>query len=120
MAFAQSSGEPRVCPKLKGAQIGVTVDGISGLADNIRLAFASDQPQLECPGDGHGDLVLQGEHLRPFTVEALGPQVATGLGVDQLGVDASCHPPPGACCPREGSAHLAPWRSGRVQHFFPL
>ena len=44
-------------------------------------------PRQSCGGSLPDDLVLQREDLGPWSVEALGPDMAAGLGVDQLRVD---------------------------------
>jgi hypothetical protein len=50
-----------------------------------RLGRQQVQVQLDC--DPAGDLVLHREQVFGVAVEALGPQIRRGFGVDQLGVD---------------------------------
>ena len=60
---------------------------IAGAPGDLRLAFAGE-PQLQRASDIFDDFVLKGEHAGPCAIEALGPDIAAGLGVDQLRVDA--------------------------------
>ena len=49
----------------------------------------SDQLDAERVRDPARDLVLQGEEIARVTVEALGPKMRVGQGIDQLGVDSN-------------------------------
>ena len=73
-----------------------------------RLGRLGDhQLNVQCGCDTAHNLVLQGEEV-DGAVEALGPQVRVGLGVDQLGVDPHLIADP---CARSPPARSA--RSGR-------
>jgi hypothetical protein len=61
----------------------------------------SGRRQRDC--DPGRDLVLQAEQIARVTVEALGPQMRVGLGIDQLGVDADLV----ARSPDVASQHIA-------------
>ena len=50
--------------------------------------FRADQLQFECNRDAARDLVLQGEQVARVAVEALGPDMCVGHGIDQLCADA--------------------------------
>jgi hypothetical protein len=50
--------------------------------------FRRDQLLLERDRDPGCDLVLQSEQIARVAVEALGPQMRAGRGIDQLGIDA--------------------------------
>ena len=72
---------------LHASEISVVCRRIGGAASGVGLAVLVDQPELECSGYASDDLVLQGEHVRPLAVEALGPDMATCLDIDQLGIE---------------------------------
>ena len=51
--------------------------------------LGADQFEIERHRDPARDLVLQREQVADVAVEALGPEMRVGRGVDQLGVDAN-------------------------------
>ena len=56
---------------------------IFGWARGLRV----DQLKVECDRNPARDFVLHGEEISHIAVEALGPEMGVGLGVDQLGVE---------------------------------
>ena len=62
---------------------------------SLRAArFGGDHLGAQLVGEPRDDLVLHGEKVGHRLVEALGPEMAAGLGLDQLHIDA--HPIPAA------------------------
>ena len=93
--FAQSDdpeltatfAEIAVDPTLPGHEVEVIGVGIAGTAILERLFLLRQELELERGDDFLRDFVLDGEDVGQFAVVALGPDMAAGLAVDQLGGD---------------------------------
>ena len=74
-----------------------------------RCAASSSRPDFECFDDGLGDFVLHRKDIRHLTVEAIGPELRSVRGVDELRRDAdSIACPPHA--PFEDCEHVERFR----------
>ena len=74
----------------KRAQVEIVGGEIVGRPRGGAAHLGGLQCRLDDPGDADGDLVLKLEHVFQRAVEAVGPQMRAGFGIDQLPGDA--HP----------------------------
>jgi hypothetical protein len=82
----------------KRAQVEVVGAEVGGQPRGGAAHLGRLQCRLDDPGDADRDPVLQFEHVFERAVEAVGPEMRTGQGIDQLAGDAHL---------RSGFAHRA-------------
>jgi hypothetical protein len=80
-------GLPRAAPEQIPTAHG-QVDGVRILGANAFFAFAIPQGPAQSAHQTRHNLILQLEQVGHVLLEAVGPQVRAGFGVDKLRIDA--------------------------------